>query len=75
MRSLRLAVATITAAAVAGVAATNVVAGDSFGQHVSTCAHELGQRPSPPTVTCTHDGVTMTFANFGAMVEHMQQMH
>jgi hypothetical protein len=76
MRSLRLTVATITAAALAGVAATNVLAGDSLGQNISTCAHELlGQRPDPPTVTCTHDGVTMTFANFGAMVEHMRQMH
>lgn len=47
-----------------------------FGQHVAACAQEhLGQRDAPPTVTCGHDGMTMTFPNFGAMVEHIKEMH
>lgn len=47
-----------------------------FGQHVATCAQEhLGQRDGAPAVTCTHDGITMTFPTFGAMVQHMQEMH
>lgn len=47
-----------------------------FGQHVATCAQaHLGQREGAPAVTCTHDGMTMTFATFGAMVQHMQEMH
>ena len=45
----------------------------AFGQHVASCAQEnLGQRLSPPQVTCTHDGHTHTFANFGEMVQHLQ---
>ena len=39
------------------------------------CAHQLGVRANAPKVTCTHDGMTMTFPNFGAMVKHMQEMH
>jgi hypothetical protein len=35
----------------------------------------LGQREGAPSVTCTHDGMTMTFPTFGAMVRHMQEMH
>ena len=47
-----------------------------FGQHAATCAQEhLGQREAAPAVTCTHDGMTMTFPTFGAMVQHMQEMH
>lgn len=47
-----------------------------FGQHVATCAQEhLGQREGAPGVTCTHDGMTMTFPTFGAMVAHMKQHH
>lgn len=47
-----------------------------FGQHVATCAQQhLGQREGAPSVTCTHDGMTMTFPSFGAMVRHMQEMH
>lgn len=69
----RLSVAALVVAGLAGAAATSAAA-DVFGQHVAACAHELGQRPDVPAVTCTHDGMTMTFANFGAMVEHMRQM-
>jgi hypothetical protein len=48
--------------------------GQSFGQAIADCAHmALGQRPDPPTATCTHDGHTHTFANFGAMVAHMRE--
>lgn len=47
-----------------------------FGQDVATCAQaHLGQREGAPSVTCTHDGTEMTFATFGAMVQHMQQHH
>lgn len=70
---------TLTTAAVAalatGVAGTASAAAEPFGQHVSTCAHDLGMRASTPAVTCTHDGATMTFATFGAMVEHMRDLH
>ena len=71
----RLSIAALAAAAVAGGTAVKASAADPFGQHVAMCAHELGQRADAPTVTCTHDGMTMTFANFGVMVEHMRQMH
>jgi len=47
-----------------------------FGQHVATCAQEhLGQREGAPSVSCTHDGMTMTFPTFGAMVEHIEEMY
>lgn len=47
-----------------------------FGQAVAECAQtHLGQRPNPPSVTCTHDGTTMTFPTFGAMVTHMRAEH
>ena len=67
--SMLAAIATI-AAALAGTASAT-----PFGQHVATCAHELGARDGAPAVTCTHDGTTMTFATFGAMVEHMRATH
>ena len=75
MRSSRRLTITAVAAVLAGVASANAVAAEPFGQHVAMCAHQLGQRADAPAVTCTHDGMTMTFANFGAMVEHMRQMH
>ena len=47
-----------------------------FGQHVATGAQEhLGQREGAPSVTCRHDGVVMTFATFGEMVQHMREHH
>ncbi|MDH4101752.1 MAG: hypothetical protein OEW52_03495 [Thermoleophilia bacterium] len=52
--------------------------GDSadFGRHVAICAQaHLGQREASPALTCAHDGMTMTFATFGGMVRHMQDMH
>ena len=69
----RLTVAAAVATSVFGLGSGSAVA-STFGQSVSMCAHDLGQRADPPAVTCSHDGVTMTFANFGAMVEHMRQM-
>ena len=58
-----------------GVAAAPSPQG-TFGQHVASCAQEhLGARDGAPAVTCTHDGMTMTFPTFGAMVQHMQEMH
>ena len=65
-------------ALVAGPTDSALAAEDSaaFGQHVAACAREhLGQRADPPEVTCTMpDGSTMTFATFGAMVQHMRAM-
>jgi hypothetical protein len=76
MRSLRdLRIAAVAAALLTGGTPTSAVAADSFGQQVAMCAHQLGQRADAPAVTCTHDGMTMTFANFGAMVRHMREMH
>ncbi|GIU94210.1 MAG: hypothetical protein KatS3mg012_0667 [Gaiellaceae bacterium] len=47
-----------------------------FGQHAATCAQEhVGQREGAPSVTCTHDGLEMTFPTFGAMVQHMRDHH
>ncbi len=64
----------LSAAAAAGFSGS-ALAGNSFGQHVSMCAQATsGQRDNPPTVTCTHDGMSMTFANFGEMVQHMRAM-
>ena len=65
-----LVVSVIASAAFAGTASAA-----PFGEHVSSCAHQLGAREDAPTVTCAHDGMTMTFPNFGAMVEHMRTMH
>lgn len=71
MKRLTSLVATaIVAATLAGTASAA-----PFGQQVAMCAHELGARDDAPAVTCTHDGETMTFANFGAMVEHMRTVH
>lgn len=69
----RFMLAIVAGALLAAGFSGSALAGDSFGQHVATCAQmDLGQRPAPPTVTCTHDGVTMTFANFGEMAQHMR---
>jgi hypothetical protein len=47
-----------------------------LGQHIASCAQEsLGQRENPPSVTCVHDGMVMSFSTFGAMVQHMSEMH
>lgn len=67
---------TIAAAALAaGLPGSALAAEEPFGRHVSMCAHELGQRVDAPVVACSHDGTTMTFATFGAMVEHMLETH
>lgn len=67
--SMLAAVAAISAA-IAGTAAAA-----PFGQHVAMCAHQLGARDGAPAVTCTHDEMTMEFATFGAMVNHMRARH
>ena len=69
----RFALALAAASTVAAAASASALAADQpFGEHVAICAHmSLGQRPDPPTITCSHDGVTMTFPTFGAMVLHM----
>ena len=71
MRRLPLLALALTLAA----ALTGPATAAPFGRHVAMCAHELGGRASAPAVTCTHDRMTMTFATFGAMVEHMRTMH
>ena len=71
----RLMIVAAASAVLAGVAATNALAADPFGEHVAMCARELGQPADAPAVTCTHGEMTMTFGTFGAMVEHMRQMH
>lgn len=64
------------ALAVAGTAVAAPSRSADFGRHVAACAQEhLGQRTDPPQITCTHDGMKMTFPTFGAMVRHMQEMH
>ena len=65
-----LVVSVIASAAFGGTASAA-----PFGEHVSSCAQQLGARDDPPTVTCAHDGMTMTFPNFGAMVEHIRTTH
>lgn len=74
MNTRRLLLTTIAIGAIlAGSGGSALAAGSPpLGQHVSTCAHAtLGQRDNPPAVTCTDNGITMTFANFGEMVQHM----
>lgn len=75
MRTIRRITVLAVAAAAAAVSGSAQAAPDPLGQHVSMCAQGLGARTGAPAVTCTHDGMTMTFANFGAMVEHMRAMH
>ena len=65
----------VAAATAIALALVGPAAAEPFGQHVAMCAHQLGARPNTPEVTCTHDEMTMTFPNFGAMVQHMQEMH
>lgn len=61
------------ASAVGADAASSAVAAERpFGAHIADWAQmSLGQRPDAPQVTRRHDGTTMTFPNFGAMVQHM----
>ena len=76
---LRLVGVAVAVAALAGGSAASAVAAEdpaTFGQQVAMCAQtSLGQRTNPPTITCNHDGMTMTFANFGEMVLHMKAHH
>ncbi len=78
-KSRRTFVALGAALALAASLGGSALAADdppSFGKHVSTCAREaLGDRSNPPAVTCTHDGMSMPFANFGEMVQHLRAMH
>jgi hypothetical protein len=73
-----LALLVAVGAMVIGPTGSALAAADSaaFGQHVASCAREhLGKRTDTPAVTCTMpDGSTMTFATFGAMVQHMRAM-
>lgn len=71
----RLTIAAALAVLAAGSTGTALAAAEPFGTHVSMCAQELGKRAGAPAFTCTHDGMTMSFATFGAMVEHMRELH
>lgn len=79
--ALRRSISTLAAAGTlalgfGGNAAATPSASAEFGQHVASCAQEhLGQREGAPAVTCTHDGTTMGFPTFGAMVRHLQEVH
>lgn len=65
--------ALLVAAVAAATAAPATLADSSFGQQAAACAQaDLGARPNPPALTCTHNGTTMSFPNFGAMVQHMR---
>ncbi len=79
-RTFRLTAALVVSVALAAGSAAGALAAPSdsaaFGQHVASCAKEhLGKRANPPAVTCTHDETTMSFENFGAMVQHIKEMH
>lgn len=67
-------VVSVTAAAIIAAVLAAGASAAPLGQHAAMCAHEIAPR-SGASVTCTHDGVTMTFANFGAMVQQMRSMH
>ena len=69
-RPIVIAATALAAAALAGTAAA-----EPLGAHVAMCAHQLGGRAEAPTATCAHDGMSMTFPTFGAMVQHMCEMH
>ncbi len=62
------------AAVVAALLTAGPAAASPFGQSVSACARtSLPPQPSPPGVTCTHDGENHTFMTFGKMVAHMRE--
>lgn len=67
--------AALGAVVLAMIAVSPAEASNAFGTHVADCAQRsLGQRADAPQVTCTHDGHSMTFPTFGAMVQHMREM-
>ena len=71
----RLILAIATSAAIGASFSGSALADNSFGKQVAMCAHTTPAQPAnPPSVTCTHDGMAMTFANFGEMVQHMRSM-
>lgn len=77
MKRPRLIAATAVATALVAGAPAAALASDgtpgAFGQMVAMCANaHLGQRAAAPTVTCTCDGGTVTFANFAGMVAMMK---
>lgn len=73
------AVVAATGVAALGLAGSTAAAPppvDDLGQHIASCAQEgLAQRENPPSGTCKHDGMVMSFPTFGAMVQHMREMH
>ncbi len=62
------------AAVVTALLTAAPAAASPLGQSVAACARtSLPPQPSPPEVTCTHDGQTHTFTTFGKMVAHMRE--
>lgn len=76
-RFVAVVAATGTAAlGLSGPAAAAPAAAADLGQHIASCARSgVGQREHPPAVACAHDGAVMSFPTFGAMVQHMREMH
>ena len=75
----RAAVLAATGTAALGLAGPSAAAPAphaDLGQHIASCAQEsLGQRESPASVTCIHDDLVMSFPTFGALVQHVREMH
>ena len=68
----RLVLTSIAVLAAVGGLSGSALA-DAPGQQIATCAQlALPPTADPPSITCTCDGTVMTFANFGAMVQHMR---
>lgn len=71
-----VAATALSALAVSGDALAEPSPASHLGQRVAACAQaHLGEREGAPAVTCTHDGVEMTFDTFGAMAQHMTEHH
>ena len=76
MRTIPRYIAVVVAASgLMAVSSASAQAAEPFGRMVAMCAKmDLGERGSPPAVICVCNGRTMTFTNFGAMVQHMQNL-
>jgi hypothetical protein len=71
-----VAATSATATGLAGPAGAAPAPAAALGQHIASCAQSnVGRRDNAPSVTCIHDGMVMSFPTFGAMVQHMSEMH
>ena len=70
----RLVLAMIASLGVFGGLAGGALAATT-GQQIASCAQmTLPPAGNPPSITCTCNGMVMTFPTFGAMVQHMLAM-